>query len=258
MSAFAAGLLAARRARKRVALETGPDRPLTLADGVTAQVALAGLMGAGTPAGFKIGATTAAMQRYLGLAGPAAAFMGEASLHGSGSTLAWDRFFRPGAECEIAVQLGRDLAGGCSSAQARAAVDTVMPAIEIVENRYADLASFGAPALVADQVFHAAAVLGEPMVEWRDTDLAAVRGSLSVNGAVLGEGQGRELLGGPFEALAWLAGSAEAAGFGGLRSGQVIMLGSVCTPVWLDGPGRIEVAFDGMASVHVDLVSSTP
>lgn len=258
MSAFAAALLAARRARPRVAIAAGPGQPGSVAEGIAAQVALAGLLGAAEPAGFKIGATAVAMQRYLGLAGPAAGFMPEASLLGSGSTLAIDRFFRPGVECEIAVQLGRDLPGACSAAEAREAVEAVMPAIEIVENRYADLAAFGASALIADQVFHAAAVLGEPVAEWRAVDFGPVRGRLSVDGAVRGEGLGRDLLGGPFEALAWLAGSAEAAAFGGLRAGQVVMLGSVCTPVWLEGPGRIEAAFEGMAPVRVDLVSSGP
>lgn len=258
MSAFAATLLAARRQRPRVAMVASEDRPRTLPDGIAAQVALAGLLGAAVPAGFKIGATAAAMQRYLGLDGPAAGFMPEASLHGSGSTLDASRFFRPGVECELAVQLGQDLPGACSPAMARDAVAAVMPAIEIVENRYADLSAFGAPALVADQVFHAAAVLGEPTADWATRDWLGQHGALSVDGAVRGEGFGRDLLGGPFDALAWLAGSAEAAAFGGLKAGQVVMLGSVCTPVWLDGPGRVEAAFDGLAPVRVDLVSLRP
>lgn len=254
----AAGLLAARRVRPLIALGELAGHPRTVADGIAAQLALAALLGASDPPGFKIGATAATMQDYLGLSGPAAAFMPEASLHGSGSTLAWDRFFRPGVECEIAVQLGRDLPPEpCTAAHARAAVDAVMPAIEIVENRYADLASFGAAALIADQVFHAAAILGEPFGAWRDADLGAIHGRLSVDGIVRGEGVGRELLGGPFDALAWLAGSAEAAAFGGLRAGQIIMLGSVCTPVWLNGPGRIDVSFDQLGDVSVDLMSPT-
>ena len=259
MSAFAAALLQARRARPRAALDVMNGHPRSVAEGVAAQVALAGLVGSQDPPGFKIGATATAMQRYLGLDGPAAGFMSEASLHGSGSVLAWDRFFRPGCECEIAVQLGRDLAPQpCTAATARDAVEVVMPAIELVENRYADLASFGAAGLIADQVFHSAAILGEPLAAWRETDLLAVRGSLSVDGDVRGEGFGRDLLGGPFEALAWLAGSAEAAAFGGLRAGQIVMLGSVCTPVWLDRPGSIAVTFDALGTVRVDLVSATP
>ncbi len=259
MSAYAAALLQARRARPRVALEVSAGHPRSVAEGVAAQVALAGLVGAQAPPGFKIGATAAAMQRYLGLDGPAAGFMSEASLHGSGSVMAWDRFFRPGCECEIAVQLGHDLpAQPCTAAAAREAVDAVMPAIEVVENRYADLGTFGAAGLIADQVFHSAAILGEPFAAWRETDLLAVRGILSVDGEPRGEGFGRDLLGGPFDALAWLAGSAEAAAFGGLRAGQIVMLGSVCTPVWLDRPGRIVASFEALGTATVDLRSITP
>ena len=259
MSAFAAALLQSRRARPRVALEMMDGHPRSVAEGVAAQLALAGLVGAQNPPGFKIGATAHAMQRYLGLDGPAAGFMSEASLHGTGSVLAWDRFFRPGCECEIAVQLGRDLPPEhCTAETARDAVEAVMPAIEIVENRYADLVSFGAAGLIADQVFHSAAILGEPLASWREADLLAISGALSVDGEIRGEGFGRDLLGGPFDALAWLAGSVEVAAFGGLRAGQIVMLGSVCTPVWLDRPGRVEVSFDGLGSVRVDLVAGTP
>jgi 2-keto-4-pentenoate hydratase len=54
--------------------------------------------------------------------------------------------------------------------------------------------------------------------------------------------------------LAWLAASAVAAAFGGLRAGQVVMLGSVTPPIWLDGPARVRVAFDGMPEARVEFV----
>lgn len=255
---IAAALLHARR-RPRAPLVPLDQafHPRTLDEGIDAQVALAGMTGA--PAGFKIGATAKRMQEYLGLAGPAAGFMPEAGLHASGSTLAFDGFFRPGVECELAVRLSRDIAPGpCAAAAAEDAVDQVMPAIELVENRYADLAVFGAPAMVADQVFHAAAILGDPVADWRGIDLLEIEGAITVDGAVRGEGRGRELLGGPFEALAWLAQSAEAAAFGGLRAGQIVMLGSVCPPVWLDGPAHVVATFAGLGAVTLDLVAATP
>lgn len=257
----AAALLLRARRGPRAPLEPLGDgmHPTALEQGIAAQVELAGLLGARRPAGFKIGATARAMQEYLGLAGPAAAFMAEAGLHGSHSTLAISPLFRPGVECELAVHLHHDLPPGpCTPDAARDAVDRVMPAIEIVENRYADLATFGAPAMVADQVFHAGAVLGAPDPDWRERDLLALHGTIRVDGELRGEGRGRDLLGGPWDALAWLAQSAEAAAFGGLRAGQVVMLGSVCPPVWLDGPCRVVVAFPPLGEVVVDLVATGP
>lgn len=250
----AAILLAqARRARQfRTPLAVPPP---TLADGIAAQVARARAVGAVPPPGFKIGATNSAMQAYLGLSGPAASFMATADLHGDGSTLAYRDFLRPGVECEVAVHLGADLPPGpCTQDQAAAAVDGVMAGIEVVENRYPDMPAFGTPALVADGVYHAAAILGTPVTGWRGLDLLALPGTILVNGAVRGEGAGAALAGGPMQALAWLAASAEAAAHGGLRAGQVVMLGSVCLPVWLDGPAHIEVRFPPLPPVTLTLV----
>ena len=90
-----------------------------------------------------------------------------------------------GVECEVGVRLGRDLPPGpCTREQAADAVAEVHPAIEVVEKRYpADLATLGTPTLIADQVFHAAALMGAPVPDWRALDLGAVRGELRVNGA---------------------------------------------------------------------------
>ncbi len=253
--ALAAHLFAARRARRVLALPPPDLLPPSLAAGIAAQRALARTMGADSPArGFKVGATAQTMQDYLGLPGPLAGFMPEAGLHGSDSTLAYAGFVAPGVECEIAVHLGRDLpAAPCTAAQAAEAVDGVMAAIELVELRYPDLAAFGAPLLVADQVFHIAAVLGTPETNWRALDLNALPGRILVDGEERGHGLGRDLLGGPLRVLAWLAASEEVAAFGGLRAGQVVMLGSVTPPIWLDGPCRVEVLFPPLEPAVVTL-----
>jgi 2-keto-4-pentenoate hydratase len=245
-------LLALRRAR--AVMETLPDGPRSEAEGVATQRALAARLGAVPPAGFKIGATAKVMQDYLGLAGPAAGFMPGEGLHAQGAALRFADFVAPGVECEIAVRLARDLpAGHCTPQQAGEAVGALFAAIEIVERRYADLARFGTPAMIADQVFHAGAVLGDAATNWRALDLAALPGRILVDGEERGQGLGGALLGHPMNALAWLAGSAVAAAFGGLRAGQVIMLGSVTPPIWLDAPGRIAVVFEGLPPVSLTL-----
>jgi len=251
----AQALIAARRSRRVLTSLPREVAPRSLADGIAAQLAVARLSGAGQPAGFKIGATARRMQEYLGLAGPAAGFMVEAGLHGSGSTLSFAPFLHPGVECELAVVLAHDLPpGSYSREQAAEAVGELMAGIEIVENRYGPLDVLGTPTLVADQVFHADAVLGAVFPGWRDLDLRALPGSLTVGGDERGAGCGGDLLGDPMAALAWLAASDEAAAFGGLRAGQVVMLGSVIPPVWLDGPATVEVRFPPLPTVVLHLV----
>jgi 2-keto-4-pentenoate hydratase len=238
----AATALRTARAQRQVASLPSAIAPRDEAEGVAVQVALAGLAGASVPAGFKIAAISLAMQTYLGLGGPIAAFMGQAGLLASGAVAPWDDFRSVGVECEIGVRLKADLPPG--SADPAAAVGELFAAIEIVENRYA--APAGVPLLVADQIYHAAAVLGAPASGWRGMDLANAPGRITVDGDIRGEGVGGDLMGHPMAALAWLADAAIVRAFGGLRAGQVVMLGSVTPPIWLDGPCEATVAFEGM------------
>lgn len=234
--------------------------PANEADGVAVQMALAALAGVGAgaqaPHGFKIGATGRRMQEYLGLAGPVAGFMVASGVQGNGARFRRADYIQPGFECELAVRLGRDLpAGPCSQEQAASAVGELMVGIELVDNRYGPMDSLHMPTLVADQMFHAAAVQGAPAPSgWRDWDLAAIQGKILIDGVVRDTGIGGELLGHPMRSLAWLAGSALAAAFGGLKAGQVVMLGSVTPPVWLDGPATVRVEFLGLAPVALALV----
>ncbi len=251
----AAALHAARQQRVRVEKLPAGVAPRTEAEGAAAQHALARRVGAVPPGGFKIGATARRMQEYLGLSGPAAGFMVVGDLHRSGAALRFADFMRPGVECELAVRLARDLPPGpCTPEQAAAAVGELFAAIEIVENRYGELAVLGTPTLIADQMYHAAAVLGEAGVgDWHALDVGALRGRITVDGHVRDEGVGADLMGHPMNSLAWLAGSPVAAAFGGLKPGQVVMLGSVTPPVWLTGPANVTVEFERLPPVQVRL-----
>lgn len=243
-----------RQVRRRIHSLPEGIAPGTEPDGAAAQLALARLMGADPPAGFKIGATGKRMQAYLGLSGPAAGFMPAAGLYGSGAALRFADFLNPGVECEIVVRLAHDLPPGpCTQADAEAAVGELMAGIEIVENRYHNLAELGTPTMIADQVFHAAAVLGAATPDWRGIDVPALTGRISIDGTPREQGVAADLLGHPMNCLAWLAGSDVAAAFGGLKAGQTIMLGSVTPPIWLEAPARVTVEFLPLPGVALTL-----
>jgi 2-keto-4-pentenoate hydratase len=230
--------------------------PRTVEEGAAAQHALAELGGNLPPAGFKIGATAKRMQEYLGLTGPAAGFMPAAGVHASGIMLHYADFINPGVECEIVVRLTSDLpAGPCTAEQAKAAVGEFTAGIEVVENRYGDVAAIGTPTLIADQVFHAACVRGGTGgPDWHAMDIPELAGRMSVDGVVQMEGKAGDLLGHPMNCLAWLAASPVAAAFGGLKVGQVVMLGSVTPPLWLAGPCSVTVDFSPLPVVSVQFI----
>ena len=202
-----------------------------------------------------VGATGRRMQAYLGVDAPIAGFMAGKDVYPGHADLRFADYIRPGVECEVAVRLARDLPPGpCTLDQAIAAVGDFVAGIEIVENRYGDLKELGTPTLLADQMYHAAAVIGDQgRVDWRSLDIGALRGSISLSDGTQDAGVTSDLLDHPLNGLAWLAGSPIAAAFGGLKAGQVVMLGSVTPPIWLTAPAAVTVAFPPLPPVTLRL-----
>jgi len=247
----AATLLRLRRERQLLtSLTNGPQ---TEEQGAAVQQALAELVGATPPAGFKIGATGSRMQAYLGVSAPIGGFIRAEDMHHGHADLRFAETIRPGVECEVAVRLAQDLPPGpCTLDQAMAATGDFFAAIELVENRYGDLKVLGTPALVADQMYHVAAVIGASG-DWRSLDIGALTGRITIAGGASDQGITTDLLGHPLNGLAWLASSPLAAAFGGLKAGQVVLLGSVTPPIWLEGPAQITVSFPPLPPVTLTL-----
>ena len=105
-----------------------------------------------------------------------------------------------------------------------------MPALELADDRNADYSTLSAHALmmIADNAWNEGAVLGAPVREWKGIDLAALHGVASMNGAKVGEGLGRDVMGNPLDALVWLANHLAARGLG-LWRGDVVITGSLVT-----------------------------
>ena len=91
---------ALRRIRQERAVVSGLPAdiaPRTEAEGAAVQLALARLVGAVPPCGFKIGATGSRMQAYLGVNEPIAGFMRAADVRRGQAELRFADFVRPGA-----------------------------------------------------------------------------------------------------------------------------------------------------------------
>lgn len=230
--------------------------PATVADGYIVQQALHAVLeaaGLGPRGGHKIGCTTGVMQAYLGIDHPCAGEVFASTVQASGAAVPLAGFHRVGVECEIAAGLGADLParpGGHDRDSVAAAVDSLMAGIELVDDRYADYRTLPAPVLIADDFFNAGVVLGTATAGWRDLDLAAIEGIMTIGGADAGRGRGADILGHPLAALAWLADHRAALGTP-LRAGEFVMLGSVVKTVWLDAPAVVAVRFEGLGAASV-------
>ncbi|MGD0848280.1 2-keto-4-pentenoate hydratase [Bradyrhizobium sp.] len=255
--AAAAQTIASARLGRMPLLPLDADiAPRDEAEGYRIQTALADLLSPdfGALVGYKIGCTSAVMQQYLAIPHPCGGRVFAKGVHQSGASLHHKDFVRVGVECEIAARLARDLAPSTAPFTADVvaqAVEAYLPAIEIVDDRYVDWQTLGAPTLVADDFFAAGCVLGKPVARSVAPDLLDVVGRAVVNGDEAGRGSGADVLGHPHHALAWLANRLAAAGQG-LRAGQIVLTGSLVKTLWLGAGDEVAMDLSGLGTVTVD------
>jgi 2-keto-4-pentenoate hydratase len=253
--AAATAIASARRTRTPLQPLSADIAPQTEADGYRIQQALRDLLAAdfGAMVGYKIGCTSAVMQEYLAIPHPCGGSVFAKGVHDSGASLRANDFVRVGVECEIAVRLASDLVPSAAPFTADTvaqAIEAYLPAIEIVDDRYADWQTLGAPTLVADDFFAAGCVLGKPVARFAAPDLLDVIGRAVINNLEVARGTGADVLGHPHNALAWLANHL-AAGGQGLRAGQIVLTGSLVKTVWLKAGDRVTMDLSGLGRVEV-------
>ena len=209
--------------------------------------------GSGPLAGRKIGCTSAVMQRFLGIDHPCAGGVPASLVHTGTARIPVPRTARVGVECEMAVRLARDLPGDEDAPlDPAAAVGSCMAAIEIVEDRYVDYATLDTPTLIADDFFAAGCVLAPEQPGLPPGGLADVGATMLVNGDPVGRGTGRDVLGDPLNALAWLMRSASERG-APLRAGELVLLGSLVATHWLEPGDAVLVRNDTLGEVALEL-----
>ena len=255
--AAAANIIATARLNRTPLQALANDvAPQSEADGYAIQDEVHNLLAPdfGPLVGYKIGCTSAVMQKYIGIPHPCGGGVFATGVHPSGASLRHNDYLRVGIECEIAVRLGRDLAPSDAPFTADSvaqAIESYLPAIEIVDDRYADWRSIGAPTLVADDFFAAGCVLGAPVARSAAPDLLGVAGRAVINGKEAGRGTGADVLGHPHNALAWLANHLATAGKT-LHAGQIVLTGSLVQTVWLNAGDKVLIELEGLGSVSVE------
>lgn len=171
-------------------------------------------------AGFKLGYTSAAMRAQMRVDTPNYGALFSSTCVEDLGTIDSAMLIHPLVEPEIAIQLGRDIDDGALSRERLvAAVEAVMPALEVVDTRY-EKYEFAAVDNIADNSSAARYVLGEPRSAERVGDLRLLTGTLSVDGRVVAHGTGADVMGDPYDALAWFLERA-------LRDGHAVPAGTI-------------------------------
>ncbi len=248
-----ASLLDDFEAWREFSLMAEPFAPETEDDAYAVQ---AGFMGAraagGTFAGYKIAWSTSVMQERVGASEPVFGRLLDSQVLTSPAQTSMSRYLAFGIECEVAVRLGRDLAGeSLTEAEVMDAVSEVMLAFELIDSR-----GWTGPRTpvqsIAMNISGAGAVLGEPVANWRELELATAECRLSIDGAWVASGWGSDVGGHPVSPVGWLAGRLARQGET-LREGDVVITGSMIPPQFPQ-PGvtaRLDMA--GLGTISLDI-----
>ena len=206
--------------------------------------------------GWKVGVTSTTMQAYMKMTTPSMGRVRQKLVSRNHGDLDRSQYCSPGIELEIVVRLGKDIeprAEPWTRQDLEGHIAALMPGFEVVDDRYMGILDMPAITLVADEFCNAGCVLGDEVTDWQSLDLEAIEGTMVVNGTEISVGHGRDVLGHPLEALAFVANTM--GGYGKtLKAGEFIMLGSLVKTAWLDAGESATGEIKGLGSVSLAFV----
>jgi 2-keto-4-pentenoate hydratase len=203
--------------------------------------------------GWKIAATSEAGQKHINVGGPMAGRILPETVIADGGTASMAGNEMRVAEPEFAFRMQTDLPPRNSLYSVQDvldAVDTLHPAIEIPDSRFADFVGAGAEQIIADNACAHLFVLGAPTAsKWRALDLIEEKPVITLRGKRY-IGHGKNVLGDPLIALTWLANELRELGVT-LRAGEVVTTGTCHPPLPIQSGDLFEADFGVIGKVSV-------
>ena len=240
------------RAGTKIAALEDSNRPANRAEGYAIQAAIERYSTTHL-FGWKIAATSEAGQKHINVPGPMAGrILAETVISDGGTAPIAGNEMRV-AEPEFAFRMRVDLPARStpySVQQVLDAVDTLHPAIEIPDSRFADFVGAGEAQLIADNACAHLFVLGTAArADWRSMDLIEHRPVITMRGQQF-IGHGKNVLGDPRVALAWLANELRQLGIN-LKAGRVVTTGTCHKPLPIQAGDLCAADFGVLGKVSV-------
>jgi 2-keto-4-pentenoate hydratase len=237
-------LLDARRTNTPIADLPTDLRPVTLEEAYFVQDRMS--LAYEDIGGWKVGAPNAD-------ATPSFAPMPKAWIVASGCKLVGVTHRYRGLEAEIAFKMGADLpprSNPYTREEVVAAIESMHPAIEILETALVDPDKATKMTTVADIAMHGGFVYGDPVSNWQGIDFKNESVTLSVDGTVRVERTGSNTSGDLMRLLPWLANEG-ASRTEGLKKGDWITTGSWTGNTLASAGSRVEAAFTHAGRVYL-------
>jgi 2-keto-4-pentenoate hydratase len=199
--------------------------------------------------GRKIGLTSLAVQKQLGVDQPDFGMLFADMACGDGEEIAWARLMQAKCEAEVALVLARDLSDErLTVTDLIDATAYALPAIEIVGSRIARW-DIRITDTIADNASSGLYVLGNRPVKLGDVDLRLAGMVMTQRGAPVSFGVGAACLGHPFNAALWLARTLARLGRP-LKAGDVVLTGALGPMVGVNPGDVFEARINGLGSVR--------
>lgn len=206
--------------------------------------------------GHKIGLTSKAMQRAVGIAEPDFGVLLDDMFFRDGGVVPVKRFLKLRIEAELAFILARPLSGpDCTLFDVLDATAYVTPALEILDARVqrVDPETGGGRSVldtISDNAANAGIVVGgrafKPSL--LEVDLRRIGAIVSKNGEVEETGLAGGVLNNPAHGIAWLANRLHRHGVS-LQAGEVVLSGSFIRPIEVDAGDTIVADYGEFGSV---------
>ncbi|MGP8049772.1 MAG: 2-keto-4-pentenoate hydratase [Desulfobaccales bacterium] len=206
-----------------------------------------------TVVGKKVGLTSLAMQKMIGVNEPDYGHLFDHMLVREGEPVACSALLLPKVEGEVAFVLKRTLQGpGVTIADVLRATEGVMASIEIIDTRIRDW-KIKLPDTIADNASSARFLVGSRLVPVETVDLRLVGMVLEKNGEVVSTGAGAAVFGHPAASVAWLANKLGEFGIA-LKEGEIILSGAFTAVVEAKPGDCFLVSFQGLGTVGARFV----
>ncbi len=200
-------------------------------------------------AGRKIGLTSLAVQKQLGVDQPDYGMLFTDMAVPDGSEIPRSRLIQPKAEAEVAFILDRDLdREHITVADVIRAVAYALPAIEVVDSRVRDW-KITITDTVADNASSGLYVLGGPPRKLDGLDLHGCAMEMTSGAAPVSSGVGWACLGHPLNAVLWLAQVMARVGRP-LKAGDTVLSGALGPMVPVQWGSIVEARIEGLGSVR--------
>ncbi|AWB90362.1 2-keto-4-pentenoate hydratase [Salinibacterium hongtaonis] len=250
--ALGTALLTAHETQQPIAplTTTAPDMTVEDAYGVQMHQVAAWKNAGRRVIGYKVGLTSLAMQKQLGVDQPDFGHLFDDMLLDASAPVSLAGFIAPRIEPEISFVLSKDVTGpGLTIEELADAVDHAVISLEIIDSRIADWKITLADT-IADNASSGAVLVGEGTAQLDGVDLAALPVSMRRNGETVGEGVGAAVLGHPLEGALWLANTLGSLGQT-LPAGSLIMAGSITAAVAIAPGDTISASFGELGTLDV-------